>query len=77
MVAGSVAGDGDLSVGLGEAAGLAHRGPGGGTRTGRAVVERRAPCSGVEMREKGGRRAQWLARARHGVEVLLHRPRGG
>jgi len=31
--AGSVAGDGDLRVGLSEAAGLAQRGPGAGTRT--------------------------------------------
>jgi len=30
---GSVAGDGDLRVGLSEAAGLVHRGPGAGTRT--------------------------------------------
>lgn len=77
---------GDLRAGLDEAAGRTHRGPGAGTRTGCAVVERLA--SGKSLLRRGDTRewqvsARWptdkrervqrLAGARHGAEVLLRR----
>ena len=91
--AGSVAGDGDLRVGLSEAAGLAHRGPGAGTRTPAVLSSTSSgglPAPALRCArtagERGGQptsesvRSGWRERdteGLHGAEVLLRRPRGG